>query len=456
MPGGGLMQLVAIGAQNEALRLRNVAYEYHTYQVNGVQSLSITRFADIVNLEYLELTFSNSEISNVEDVKHLVLNMFIGGQLIQQFPLSLLINLNEPIMCDGKMYINLCFDMLFGGIKLIGLQYRDVRVEFKNDNALSCISSYGIVSKLTYLDIEERRNLAESRFEEVIQQLSFIDIMTDLNDVTQMSNVYDICLPFTNISKGFFIECNNVDNLNNINLKFNSQERFNLNRFLVRTKCKKINQNLLYFPFNYDKDYSDRTAESYEGSPNLSRIDSIKLKLDFDIPINNVKIYSLNSNIYRQMSGMGGLAYTSFLSGDTYDLRDNTFIRTETIRMQIVNSHPASLLQQVPSIRPPTVNTPIVYTGPINKPILITDASNCPILCEQIGVEENYMSCHQCKNNFSETAIKQWLEGRRPVQRTCPLCRVPWSNFEIYVNVDINSEGEHTPEPIVRPTFWLY
>ena len=452
MPGGGLMQLVATGTQNEALRLRNVAYEYNTYQANGVQSLSITRFADIVNLEYLELTFSNSERNNLEDVKHLVLNMFIGGQLIQQFPLSLLINLNEPIMCDGKMYINLSFDMLFGGIKLIGLQYREVRVEFKNDNALGCISSYGIVSKLTYLDIEERRNLAQNSSDEIIQQLSFIHVMTDLNDVTQRSNVYDVCLPFTNISKGFFIECNNVDNLNNINLKFNIQDRFNLNRFLVRTKCKKINENLLYFPFNYDKEYSDRSAGSYEGAANLSRLDTVKLKLDFDNPINNVKIYCLNSNIYRQQNGICELVFSGELFSNTYDLRNNA-LRILPLPQQMLNSHPTST-------RPLTVGTTIVYAGPTNKPITVTDASNCPILYEQIGVGEKYMSCSQCNNNFSELAIKEWLESRRPDQRTCPLCRVPWSNFEIYINEAINPEGEHTPEPTnghwARPTFWLY
>jgi hypothetical protein len=455
MPGGGLMQLVAVSVQNQALHLRNVAYEYHTYETQGLQPLTISRLADIVNLEYLELTFSNPERNNLDDVKKLVLNMSIGGQTMQQFPLGLLINLNEPMICDEKMYINLCFDMLFGGIKLIGLPYHEVKVEFKNNDALSCISSYGIVSKLAYLDTEERRNLAESQFEEVIQQLSFINVMTDLNDITQTSNVYDICLPFTNISKGFFIECNNVDNLNNINLKFNIQDRFNLNRFLVRTKCKKINENLLYFPFNYDKEYSDRTAGSYEGAANLSRLDTVKLKLDFDNPINNVKIYCLNSNIYKQMSGMGGLVFPGELFSNTYDLRNNA-LRILPLAQQILNSRPTSLLAQAPSITPPTVGTTIMYSGPTNKPILVTDASNCPILCQEIGVGEKYMSCHQCKNNFSEAAIKQWLEGRRSLQRTCPLCRVPWSNFEIYVNVDIISEVEHTPEPVVGSTFWLY
>lgn len=448
MPGGGLMQLVAISSENVALRLRNVAYEYYTYETVGVQSLTISRLADIVNLEYLELNFSNPERNNLDDVKNLVLNMLIGGQIIQQFPLSLLINLNDPIICDGKMYINLCFDMLFGDLKLIGLQYHEAKVEFKNNDSLSCISRYGIVSKLTYLDTEERRNLAQNQFHEVIQHLSFIDVMTDLNDASQMSNVYDINLPFTRISKGFFIECNNVDNLNNIYLKFNGQDRFNLNRFLVRTKCKKINENLLYFPFNYNKEYLDRNTESYGGAADLSRLYLVNLKLVFDTQINNVKIYNLNLNIYRQMNGCGGLAHFADLLSDRYDLHNNISNRAE------------QTITQFRSISPINVDRTIVYTGPTSKPIIDTDASNCPILFQEIGIGEKYMSCDECKNNFSEGAIKQWLESRSPTQRTCPLCRVQWSNYEIYINEPINPEGEHTPEPTnsqwVRPTFWLY
>ena len=427
---GGLMQLIAIGSQNEALQIRNVAHEYHTYESEGLQPITINRLADIATLEYLELRFTDTNRTSIENnltnIKQLVVDMEIGGQRIQQFPLSLLINLNEPIICDGKMYINLCFDMLFGNLKLIGLQYHEVKIKIRNINTVNCISNYGIVSKLTYLDTVERRDIAQNPREELIQQISFVEIKTNLNDINQASNIYDMdYLPFSNISKGFFIECNNVDYLNEIYLKFNDQERFNLNRFLIRTKCKKINQNILYFPFNYDKDYSDRTASSYEGSPNLSRIDTVKLRLTFDLSINNVKIYSLQSNIYRQMSGMGGVAYTSALCSDTYDLHNNRLMRDE------------------PIIRPrisQTVGTSIVYIGPSNKQIIDIDASNCPILCEPIATGDRYMCCHQCNNNFSEQAIKQWLEGRRVGQRTCPLCRVQWSNFEIYINSE-NTDG---------------
>jgi uncharacterized CHY-type Zn-finger protein len=177
---------------------------------------------------------------------------------------------------------------------------------------------------------------------------------------------------------------------------------------------------LLYLPFNYDKDYAERTIPSFEGSANLSRIDVINLKLTFDTPINNVKIYNLQSNIYRQMAGMGGTAYRPVLSNDTIDLQIQQTTRTPQT-----------------TATPQRVGTSITYGEPVNKPILITDASNCPIICEVIAVGERYMSCHQCNNNFSEQALKQWLESKRVNQRTCPLCRVRWSNFDIYINANI-------------------
>lgn len=419
MPSGALMQLVAVGAGDIRQINRNIAHDYKIYQSNTSNYISLSRDSDIIVPEYLELTFSNSERNNLDDVKKLVLNMSIGGTIIEQFPLSLLINLNEPIVCDEKMYINLCFDMLFGNIKLIGLQYHDVMFQFTNNDVISCISRWGLVCKLTFLDTEERRQTAQNSHEEFIQQISFINVMADINDASQTSNVYELKnLPFVHFTKGIFIECNDVDNLNNIFLQFNEVERFNLNRFLVRTKCKKINQNVLYFPFNYDKEYSDRSNNSYEGAPNFSRLDNITLRLNFDNPINNVKIYNLHKNMYMQRTGMGGLSFSPDFCSSNIDLRNYPFTR----QVRVVSGQGL------------TTGTTIVYTGPTNKPIILIDVSNCPIICEEIGQGGKYMTCTQCNNNFNETAIKQWLESRRPTQRTCPLCRVQWSNYEIYIN----------------------
>jgi hypothetical protein len=436
MPRGGLLQLLA--TQNHNMNLRNVSHEYHTYESQGLSSVIIGRIADIVVPEYLELHFSDPSRDNLQDVKKLTLTMTIGGVIIQQFPLSLLVNLNEPIICDGKMYINLCFDMLFGELKMVGLEYHEVSFNFINNlnNNLNCISCYGIVSKLTYVIAEERRNLVQNQFEDIIQQFSFIDVKRD--DPSQTSDSCELLLPFCHISKGFFIECENVDNLNNLLLKFNNEERFNLNRFLIRTKCKKINSNLLYFPFNYGKEYTERTAQSLEGSPNLSRIDRIYIALKFDTCINNLKIYSLQSNVYRQFHSMGQLLYAANLCNDVLVIRNNvqgpSYVNNAVLDRPQGPVYVSNADYDARNLTPPTIRTSITFSEPIFKPITHVDALNCPILCEPIEARSRYMSCHQCVNNFSEHALKRWFESRRAGQKSCPLCRVQWYNFDIYIN----------------------
>ena len=76
------------------------------------------------------------------------------------------------------------------------------------------------------------------------------------------------------------------------------------------------------------------------------------------------------------------------------------------------------------------------YIDPIVKQI--DGTSTCAIACEDIGIGEKYLSCHQCKNNFSEVAIKKWIESKK----TCPICRVNWNNFQIYINGSESAEDK--------------
>lgn len=318
-----LTQLIAYGKQNEELELRHIANDYHTYSTKYPTPIIIARDGDIVYVDFLELSFLNQDIVNLNDVRKLILTMTVGGIKFQQFPISLLIDLHEPIMSEGKMYINLCFDMFFKDFKIVRLM-RGVNVSFQlNQNEI--ISDYGILTTNTYLDSDIRQEMAELCRKELIQQISFVEIKVDLNDETHTSDTFDLCnLPFYSISKGFFIQCDDVNNLNNIRLAFDECERFNLNRFLIMTKCKKINCNLLYLPFNFEKKYSEITIESFEGSPNFSHINKISLKLKFNTAINNVKVYCLHSNIFYTSTGMGGLKYDVDLCNGIYDLRNNT------------------------------------------------------------------------------------------------------------------------------------
>ncbi len=388
---------------SECVPTKNIAYGYHTYYSTDSTELKIVRESDITNMEYLELSFVDAVMDYLSEVKNLILTMSIGCKIVQQLPLSLLINLNKPIMSEGLMYINLCFDMFFGDIKLTAHQYDEISFKLSRNN---CVFKYGITATVYNIGHEERKTLMYNSQEHVIQQLSILDVKVDANDVTQTNETFDITyLPFSKISKGFFIECDNdINHLNSIQLYFNGFYRFNLNRFLIMNKCKKINEHLLYIPFNYNQSFYKRTLASFEGAANLSRIDNIRLILTFDVAINNVKIYSLCANQFKLESGSGKLVYDSCLGFNTYDLSKKSLIHSK--------------------------NPPAYYHGPLIKSIVNEDELNCPITHELIGLGEKYMSCYRCNKNFNEDSLQTWLIKNK----TCPICRDKWTNFEIYIN----------------------
>jgi hypothetical protein len=413
---------------------RQVSYDYKTYESINNRVL-INKDADTFLPEYLKLEFSNTSIS-MSDVKKLVLVLKINGRLVHQFPLSLLMNLNDPIEEDGNMYINLCFDMFLGEIILIGLQFADVVFEILHNNDTSdsspILSKFSIIGRLTYVDMEERRSLARNHYETVIQQISWINV----NSVVNESNIYNLSnLPFEGISKGVFIECEHINSLRTIELTFNERERFKLDRFLIRIKCKKINNNLLYFPFNDCKEYIDRTMRTFIGSPNLSRFDRYGITLTFEESVQNISIYSLQSNVYTQSNGSGRTEYTTNVFYSNYCLSE---LQTQTrIVPQSTQTRIWSLLQEtqpriVTQIFP---RNSIQYGEPVTKPIL-NNNNICPITFEIIKLGDAYMSCNQCNNNFSEESIKKCLDNRIPKLRNCPTCRTTWSTFERYINGD--------------------
>ena len=54
----------------------------------------------------------------------------------------------------------------------------------------------------------------------------------------------------------------------------------------------------------------------------------------------------------------------------------------------------------------------------------------CGINLDEIQINQRYMYCSQCLNNFNEQSIRRWLQDRR----TCPTCRGNWIDFNIYIN----------------------
>jgi hypothetical protein len=157
--------------------------------------------------------------------------MYVGGLKILSIPLRFMIHLKNYEICDNKIYITIPFDIFYSEIKLIALRYQLVTVTLTNieNNFTSC----KLISKgVHYYNDDIRRSLAQDSHCEIIQQLASTEIIATTNP----KNEFLYRIPFDGIHKGFYIECENVDDVNEIKLTLNGHDRFIYNRFLVRTK----------------------------------------------------------------------------------------------------------------------------------------------------------------------------------------------------------------------------
>ena len=406
-----LLQLIAIGEQNGGMRIPcNLSIEYFTEPFEN-NFLRMSRSSDTKCPEYLEIELNPQlNINNFINICHKVcLEMEIEDQTILNIPLRFMNHLKNYETCDNKIYLSIPFQMFCDDIKLICLNYPSVIFKLTNveNNFISC----NLISKGIYYDNQSRIQMRESEHDVIIQKLASTEI-----NFTVQKNEFKYKMPYDSIHKGFFIEVEDVDNINEIRLFLNRHERTIYNRFLVRTKCIKINQHLLYFPLNYDKSYTDRTREGFEGSLNLSRIDSAVFNIKLDNLQSKICIYGLGSNMLRYSMGMGGLAFVFSTIHDYEEYNENvnyTFSQTP-----IQSPHNPII----------DISDNIIY-----KPITNNDKLICCITHEEISVNARYMSCSQCSNNFDENSINSWFR-QRPHRKHCPMCRVNWTDFNIYIN----------------------
>lgn len=416
-------QLLAIGSQNSSMNIpRNLSTEYFTENFEN-NILRMERRCDTKCPEYLEIELNpNIDRNNFNDICHKVcLEMEIGGQRILNIPLRFMMYLKNYEICDNKFYISIPFQMFCDDIKLTCLLYHEVR--FKLTNTENNFTSCNLISKGIYYDNPIRIEMVQNNHGYIIQTLASTEI-----SCPNQRNEFKYRIQFDSIHKGFFIECENVDEINEIKLQLNNNVRTFYNRFLVRTKCVKINQQLLYFPLNYDKSYTDRTSEGFEGSLNLSRIDSTILNIKLDNLQSKICIYGLGSNILRYRDGMAGLTHSFSSSVHNYEEYNQSVYHTRHEQNNYINFTTDVSGNNIVNI--------------IYKPITNNEKLLCSITQEDISVNTRYMNCSQCNNNFDEYCIKSWFR-QIPHNKKCPMCRANWSDFNVYINSE-----EPEAEPI--------
>ena len=431
--GGGLLQLVAYGAQdayitgNPHITFWKVLFKRHTnfaveaFRVNftgmptyGQRVVAIVnRNADLIWKTYVEVTLPATDASAAvkwtggaqRRLGYLLLKQIeveIGGQIIDRhygewlylwetltadFDTSIKLDSmvggqynsldTSAVSCQGRpdvLYVPLQFWFNRNpglALPLIALQYHEVRFNITLEDsinlvegaaatgaslaaaaaALPALKDMALYIDYVYLDVEERRRFAQASHEYLIEQLQYsgqqtittgsgrIDLtlnhpVKELIWVFQDARYTDCSLP-TGLKYTVPFTYNDIVNRGRIQL--NGQDRFDerygdyfwkvqpyqhhtgggFNRFIGETAVIPKTAN----PINMYSFAISPEEHQPSGTCNFSRIDTATLVYDSVIASAgsypsksypyNFRMYAVNYNIFRIMSGMGGLAYSN-------------------------------------------------------------------------------------------------------------------------------------------------
>ena len=359
--GGGLMQLVAYGAQdvyltgNPQITFFKVVYRRHTNfaceaieqtfngtpAYGGKATVQITRNGDLVTKMWLHTTLTSTggavpadagysliksvelQIGGTKIDKHYGRWMWIWNQLSSTTEKDAAhdVMVQKATFNSGapELFIPLQFfccrnDGL--ALPLIALQYHDVRLEFEfNTIANATLGNTSLLVNYVYLDSEERKRFAQASHEYLIEQLQFTGVET-----VKASAGNKVRLNFNHPVKELVwvaaedtaqpIATNKT--IDNALLQLNGHDRFST-------------QNAVFFERVQPHTHHTRSAaginvysfalnpEEHQpsGTCNFSRIDNATLTVTTGGSGTSLYVYGVNYNVLRIMSGMGGVAYSN-------------------------------------------------------------------------------------------------------------------------------------------------
>ena len=386
--GGGLMQLVAYGAQdvyitgNPQITFFKVVYRRHTnfsmecieQTLNGTVgygnrlTATISRNGDLVHKMHFEVTGGQcgSAISTAQNYGHGLfkeIEVQIGGQRIdkqysqwlqiwselsredarfsadtrtQYQKMSGVASSNETASAEDASHADRIFVPLqfwFNrnpglALPLIALQYHEVKLVVDlaaSGDFATAPSATSLNVKLwvdyIYLDTDERRRFAQTSHEYLIEQIQFTGVETlssGTGSVRLNFNhpVKELVWVVDTTSTAADLRFDQVESSSVAKLQLNGHDRFAEQnaKYFTRLQCNNHHTNI---PGGNNISVYSFALKPEEHQPsgtcNFSRIDNATLKLTSYPTGNtdNLRVFAVNYNVLRVMSGMGALAYSN-------------------------------------------------------------------------------------------------------------------------------------------------
>jgi hypothetical protein len=394
--GGGLMQLVAYGAQdiyltgNPQITFFKVVYRRHTnfamesieQTFNGSAELAkrvtatISRNGDLVKDMWLECVFSSTSaaVYGLGNAMVKQVEVEIGGQLIdRQYGewMNIWSELSVPegkrvvydemvgnstVSADIKTNIDVPLQFWFNrnpglALPLIALQYHEVKINLEFSSVAECggssisLDTCKLWVDYIYLDTDERRRFAQVSHEYLIEQVQFTgdETLTDGSNNVKLNFNHPVKELVWVSDSGSVGRANNkpcqfatVGASSTTKLQLNGHDRFtarrveyftNVQPYKHHTHGPRANRTLA----QKEQDSTDvleslvQTNDQFinvysfalnpeehqpSGTCNFSRIDNATLVFT-GADAGVLKVFAVNYNVLRVMSGMGGLAYSN-------------------------------------------------------------------------------------------------------------------------------------------------
>ena len=364
--GGGLMQLVAYGAQdiyltgNPQITFFKVVYRRHTnFAVESIEqthngsvaagskiSVTVSRNGDLLSSVWLALT-STAAITDMADIEKIIDNVEVevGGQVIdKQYGhwmkvwTDLSHNHDKAALLDSgiaaavgeKSMVPLQFWFCRNpglALPLIALQYHEVKLNVTFATG-STANSAEVWCDYVFLDTDERRRFAQVSHEYLIEQVQFSNRLNagKAKNDTSVNTQHELRFNHPVKELVWTVENNNENGAVDVTVKDALLQLNGHDRFKRRSgKYFTTVQRYQYHSGSTNSGNSVPHVYSFalkpeehqpSGTCNFSRIDNAVLNMNFKGKdaterSHTLRVYAVNYNVLRIMSGMGGLAYSN-------------------------------------------------------------------------------------------------------------------------------------------------
>jgi hypothetical protein len=343
-----LIQLVQTSNINNEARINNIKsnilnlyknkFSSSVIEINDSEFIKISKnrmkinynclIADTFKQKYLLFKNNNKEciytidefIQNTSQYRYII---YAGGTEFLRLPFSIIFSLNKVKIIDNTFIIQIPYDSFFQlPYKMASSKHHDLESVIYYDNEF--ISNYSIneISEIEFCNTEERNLLKNeinvSYYNELIYRYDTYDAIISNNRHTYTF----IDTHFNGLVKGFFIETNEINNIENIKFNLSMYDNgdlkedtkmcdyINFDKIKINLFCNKISDSLIYLPLDNNQ-FNDTSP--------LNAINGLYYYRSFSFPgeVNSRLTITFNNNV-----NVDSKIILYYLSPNTMDYRD--------------------------------------------------------------------------------------------------------------------------------------